>query len=181
MLVIILVLLGLCAGSFVNAAVWRLHGQGKRQKLKNRSLSILHGRSMCPHCRHELAAADLIPIISWVALKGRCRYCKRPISIQYPLVELATAAVFSLSYVWWPVSLAGNGQRLLLATWLVCSVGLMALLAYDFKWLLLPNRFIYPSLAVALVGRLGYIIFFSNDIAHSFWLLAFGLLIASGF
>ena len=65
MTILILVVAGLCMGSFVNALVWRLH-KGK--------LPIAKGRSMCPHCRHELAAMDLVPVLSWLALKGRCRY-----------------------------------------------------------------------------------------------------------
>ena len=99
--IIILAWLGLCAGSFVNALVWRLHEQ-KRSKKADKKLSILNGRSMCVHCRHELTWYDLIPLFSWLLLRGKCRYCKKPISWQYPIVELATAAVFVLSYIFWP-------------------------------------------------------------------------------
>lgn len=54
------------------------------------------GRSMCPHCRHILGVFDLIPVFSWIFLGGKCRYCKKPISARYPLIELCTAAVFLL-------------------------------------------------------------------------------------
>lgn len=180
MVYLILTILGLAAGSFVNAVVWRLHEQAKTSGFKNSNLSILRGRSMCPHCRHILATKDLLPLISWLALRGKCRYCGKPVSIQYPLVELAMAAVFVASYIFWPGDLTLNGQLLLLGTWLFCSVGLMALLVYDFKWMLLPNRIIYPTLVVAAVGRLSYILFYSNDRPYDFWLWALSLVITSG-
>jgi leader peptidase (prepilin peptidase)/N-methyltransferase len=77
---IILAWLGLCAGSFVNALVWRLHEQQKgdkkqKTKAKAANLSIINGRSVCPNCRHQLAWYDLLPVASWLMLKGRCRYC----------------------------------------------------------------------------------------------------------
>jgi prepilin signal peptidase PulO-like enzyme (type II secretory pathway) len=177
---ICLVVLGLCFGSFVNALVWRLHEQSKaKTKKAKQKLSVAHGRSMCVNCKHQLSTADLIPVFSWLWLKGKCRYCKKPISWQYPLVELATAVVFAGSYLLWPVPF-DNGQWLLLATWLACSVGLMALLIYDAKWFLLPSKIIYPTLAIALTGRLAYIIFFADDRAHSFWWLVLSILVSSG-
>src|SRR5665213_2769212 len=97
MIIALLALLGLVFGSFVNALVWRLHEQEvlleKRKKPSKKQLeklSILNGRSMCPHCKHELAIKDLVPLFSWIALKGKCRYCGKPISWQYPVVELLT-------------------------------------------------------------------------------------------
>lgn len=169
---------GLCAGSFVNALVWRLHMQSKKQK--SLDLSILSGRSMCPHCKHVLAWYDLIPLVSWLALGGRCRHCKKRISIQYPLVEATAALVFALSYLLWPQTVHLNGQWLLLSTWLVASVGLLALAVYDLRWMLLPNRIIYPTLAVAAAGRAGYIIFFADHPLRAVGMWAASLLVASG-
>ena len=177
MLIIVLAFFGLACGSFVNALVWRIHEQGPKS---SKELSVMHGRSMCPHCRHELAAKDLIPLASWLILGGRCRYCKKPISAQYPIVELATALVFVTTYIFWPSDLAQNGEKLLLLTTLLSSTGLMALLVYDLKWMLLPNRIIYPTLLVALVGRLAYIGFYSNNMALDFVLLIGTLLVTSG-
>src|SRR5688572_6912246 len=77
-------ILGLAFGSFVNALVWRLR-EGK---------DFIHGRSECPECHHRLAAADLIPVVSWLFLRGNCRYCKKSISPHYPLIEVLTAALF---------------------------------------------------------------------------------------
>ncbi|HEX4774336.1 MAG TPA: prepilin peptidase [Candidatus Saccharimonadales bacterium] len=149
MIIVILVVVGLCLGSFVNALVWRLHEQGSK-KAKSKKLSILNGRSMCPHCRHELAAKDLVPVFSWLALKGKCRYCGKPISTQYPAVELATALLFVASYAWWPEALKG-AQVAVFILWLLLLVGLMALLVYDLRWLLLPDRIVYPLSAIAVV------------------------------
>ena len=80
MIFIVLAGFGLIFGSFVNALVWRV----RQQELGKKDLSVIHGRSQCPHCHHELAAKDLIPLVSWLMLSGRCRYCSRPISRLFP-------------------------------------------------------------------------------------------------
>lgn len=171
LIMILLAGLGLCLGSFVNALVWRVH----RQK------DFVRGRSQCVHCGHELAAADLVPVISWLSLRGRCRYCRKPISRQYPLVELVMAIIFIFSYAFWPGGVNTPADWLQLTTWLAASVGLLALLVYDARWMLLPNKILYPTLAVAFYGRALYIGGFES---HPFralgaWLLS--VLIASGF
>jgi len=158
MITVVLVVLGLCFGSFVNALVWRVHEQARTKKptakqptvtpAQANRLSILNGRSMCPHCEHELAARDLLPIVSWLSLKGKCRYCGKPIAYQYPLVEMMTALLFVASYIWWPVPIQG-AQVVLFIIWLPILIGLMALLVYDLRWMLLPNRILYPSGALA--------------------------------
>lgn len=176
---LILFILGLCAGSFVNALVWRLHQQNKSKK-KDKKLSVINGRSMCVHCKHILAWYDLIPLVSWLALRGKCRYCQKPISAQYLVVELIGGLIFAGSYLLWPSAVHLNGQWLLLAAWLVSSVGLLALAVYDLRWMLLPNRIIYPTLLAAVAGRAGYIIFFDNRPAHALLLWLASVLIASG-
>ena len=70
---------GLFFGSFANVVILRLHEEEK---------GILSGKSYCPKCKHNLGFWDLFPVFSWVFLGGKCRYCKNPISWQYPLVEL---------------------------------------------------------------------------------------------
>lgn len=143
MITIVLAVLGLCLGSFVNALVWRLHQQTKPSKSSGKELSIVTGHSMCPHCRHRLAAKDLVPVFSWLALKGRCRYCKRPISWQYPMVELIMSLLFVLSYWQWPLGWSASGI-VQFCVWLVVLTGLMALAVYDYRWMELPSRIIYP-------------------------------------
>ena len=145
---IVLGVLGLCMGSFVNALVWRLHHQ-ETSKRKSGKFSIAHGRSMCPHCQHELAVKDLIPVLSWLWLGGKCRYCRRPIGWQYPLVELSTLGLYLTSYVYWPYGFDVFGIALLV-TWLTLLIGLVALLVYDLRWMILPNRLVYPLYSLAL-------------------------------
>lgn len=96
---------------------------------------------MCPHCRHGLAWYDLLPVVSWLSLKGQCRYCHKPISWQYPLVEMATATLFILSYAVWPYGW-GIAGALQFALWLMALVGMIALVVYDLRWMLLPNRMV---------------------------------------
>ena len=171
MVIIALILgwLGLCLGSFVNALVWRIHE--KKEWVK--------GRSQCPNCGHELAASDLVPVLSWLWLKGRCRYCKKPISAQYPLVELAAGLSFALSYIYWPQDLH-SGQLVLFVAWLLTLVGLLALLIYDLRWMLLPSKILYPTAAVASAGRLIYLIGFEQYKLHALVWWALSVLVASG-
>lgn len=154
MLIVILTLLGLCFGSFVNALVWRLHEQtgvkGKHRGAKTEDLSVLKGRSMCPNCKHKLAAEDLLPMLSWLWLRGKCRYCHKPISIQYPVIELLTAVLFVFSYLYWPFNWGGQGTTLFIF-WLIFLVGLTSLAIYDLRWQLLPNKIVYVLLYLAVV------------------------------
>lgn len=146
----ILILLGLCLGSFVNALVWRLHKQERASSTEQRAqYSISKGRSMCVHCRHELAWHDLLPVVSWLSLGGKCRYCHKPISWQYPVVELATACLFVFSYLFWPYTLHSSYSLLLFVFWLVFLAGFMALIVYDLRWMLLPDRIVRPLQAIA--------------------------------
>ncbi len=81
---ITLFLIGACIGSFLNVVVYRLP----------LGLSLVTPPSACPKCNHKLAAYDNVPILGWIWLGGKCRYCREPISVRYPLVELATAVLF---------------------------------------------------------------------------------------
>ena len=93
-LLFVCALLGLVMGSFCNAWAWRLaHGE-----------NIAKGRSHCAVCGHTLAAFDLIPLLSYLLLKGRCRYCGAPISRRYPAVEAVSAAFFVSVLLRWDVS-----------------------------------------------------------------------------
>jgi prepilin signal peptidase PulO-like enzyme (type II secretory pathway) len=156
MIIAVLLVVGLCMGSFVNALIWRVHEQSRTKKT-SKELSVIHGRSMCPHCRHELAVIDLIPVLSWLMLRGRCRYCGKPISPQYPLVELITAGLFVASYIWWPMAFSG-AQTAIFVLWLGLLTGFMALIVYDLRWMLLPDRIMAPlsvlAIAVAVIAIL---------------------------
>lgn len=106
---------------------------------------------MCPHCQHELAAKDLVPVISWLYLRGKCRYCDKSISWQYPAVELSTAALFVFSYLFWPQPFAG-WEWLQLGLWLSILTGLIALAVYDIKYMLLPNKLVFPLIYIAILA-----------------------------
>src|SRR3954463_15032756 len=80
--------LGACVGSFLNVVVWRLP----------RDESLVSPGSHCPKCNHRLAWYDNIPVFGWILLKGKCRYCKAPISARYPIIEFITGALFVFYY-----------------------------------------------------------------------------------
>jgi leader peptidase (prepilin peptidase)/N-methyltransferase len=84
-----LFLLGACVGSFLNVVVWRLP----------RGESLITPPSHCPKCNTGLAWYDNIPVLGWIFLKGRCRYCREPISMRYPIIEAITGGLFVLYYV----------------------------------------------------------------------------------
>ena len=137
-IVTILGVLGLCFGSFVNALVWRLHNHR----------DMLRERSECTHCHHILAWYDLIPLLSWLSLAGKCRYCHKPID-DSPLVEFATAGLFTVSYLYWPLSPGTSYGNVLLGIWLICLVGLVAIAVYDIRWMLLPDKIVFPLIVLA--------------------------------
>jgi leader peptidase (prepilin peptidase)/N-methyltransferase len=77
--------IGLCVGSFLNVAVYRIP----------RGESVAHPPSHCPNCGHPIRNRHNVPVFGWLLLRGRCYDCKQPISVRYPLIELATGVVFA--------------------------------------------------------------------------------------
>jgi leader peptidase (prepilin peptidase) / N-methyltransferase len=155
MVIVLLCLLGIVLGSFVNALVWRLHetdalagNKGKAAAERRQALSIATGRSMCPHCSHELATKDLVPVLSWLSLRGKCRYCRVAISWQYPVVELLTGVLFVVSYLAWPLAMHGVGL-FQFVLWLLFVVAFVALAVYDVRWFLLPDKIVLPLALLA--------------------------------
>ncbi|OGC80689.1 hypothetical protein A2943_02230 [Candidatus Adlerbacteria bacterium RIFCSPLOWO2_01_FULL_51_16] len=113
-------LFGAVIGSFLNALSFRFNtGRG------------MGGRSHCMHCNHELGALDLVPVFSYVYLWGRCRYCDARISLQYPLVEVAAAALALLTYLAHP-------EPLNFALWLVVWMTLLFTVVYDLRHGIIP-------------------------------------------
>ncbi len=179
MIMLVLLFLGICLGSFVNALVWRIYKQwGVKSPKQRAKYSISHGRSMCINCGHTLAVKDLIPLVSWASLGGKCRYCRKPISWQYPVVELLTGAIFVLSYALWPESLSGYAI-LQFGTWLIILTGFMALTVYDLRWFILPNRIIYPLLFIATAQNFVGIVVFDQGMSL-LWGILGGLVVGSG-
>jgi len=156
---------GLCIGSFLNCVVYRL------EQNKN-----LKGRSFCPHCKHTLKWLDLIPVFSFLYLCGKCRYCHKKISIQYPLVELVTGILFVLILSFSDVGLhLGSPTSFLnLAFLFYIASSLIVIFVYDLKHYLIPDKVLFPAIAAAFVYRL-----FENFVSLPSYLLA--AVIASGF
>ncbi|HSX43708.1 MAG TPA: prepilin peptidase [Candidatus Saccharimonadales bacterium] len=180
MVYIVLIVLGLAFGSFVNALVWRVHeleSSKKRTTKQKRELSMLHGRSMCPHCKHPLAWYDLLPVVSWLSLGGKCRYCHKPIP-DSPVVEAALAGIFILSYAYWPLTFNTRGWYDFII-WLAISVGLMALLIYDLRWMLLPNKIVYPLFYLAITAAIVDVLAFHAG-AHFILDVLYGFLAGGG-
>lgn len=144
--IVALVLIGLCFGSFVNALVWRLH----------KKRDFVRERSECTHCHHVLAWYDLVPVLSYAWLRGRCRYCRRAID-DSPLVEVATAVLFVGSYLAWPFVPWTAASLTMCGLWLVAAVLMVALTVYDIRWQLLPDKLVFPLIAIgALIGAVRF-------------------------
>ena len=141
MVYVLLGLMGLAFGSFVTAFTWRLHEK------KN----FVTDRSQCESCGHKLGVWDLIPIFSWVMLKGRCRYCGKSIGWGNPVIELSMAVAFVGSYIFWPYALNSWQAMGSFGLWLVYLVFLGVLVVYDFRHMLLPDKLVFPLVGLGLV------------------------------
>ena len=127
-------LLGLVMGSFCNAWAWRLaHGE-----------SIARGRSHCAVCGHTLAAKDLIPLVSWLTLRGKCRYCGEPISPRYPAVELVSGLYYASILLRYDVS--WDALRFLILGSLLLTASLV-----DLDTMELPDGLLLAAALLALL------------------------------
>ena len=139
--------LGLALGSFLNVVVHRVPA----------GLSVVSPASACPRCAHPIRRRDNVPVLSWLALRGRCRDCATPISVRYPLVEAATAVLFVLVVVrFLPAgtpagTVSAAGLLVLLAALLTAMAGSVALTLIDLDTHRLPNRIVLPAYPVLLV------------------------------
>jgi len=129
-MMILIFIFGLVVGSFLNCLIYRLEvGEG-----------FLKGRSFCPYCRHILSWQDLIPLLSFLILRGKCRYCQKSISWQYPLVEIATGLLF-LSIFNFQFSIFN----------LIIACFLIIIFVYDLKHYIIPDKIIYPAIVIVLI------------------------------
>jgi len=163
--------LGICIGSFLNCVIYRL-------EIKK----SLKGRSFCPQCKKLLKWYDLIPVFSFLFLKGKCRYCQQKISIQYPLVEISTAVLFVL--IFW---LLGLDLDLKFGFWdfikpcfmfYVASV-MIVIFVYDLKHYEIPDKILIPAIFITAIYDIliPCQLFFNACLANYF----FAALIGSGF
>lgn len=147
---------GLIYGSFLNVVVFRF----------DHWLSILKGRSHCPSCKQTLAWYDLVPVLSYVSLAGKCRYCRKSISYQYPLVELATGLLFAAGYG----LIFGAGLSLTSAVaafiFYVLAIGAMVVIfCHDATEMMIPDSLSY----VLIAASLGFSWFIHHDIVSTLY------------
>lgn len=156
MLEIDFAVVGVIIGSFTNVLIHRLP-QGA---------SVVWPGSHCPACNNKLRTVDLIPVLSFLFLKGRCRYCRAPISPRYPLVEVLSAVGYWLVYRYYGLSIESLAGCVLV-TILLCAA------FTDLQTGLIPDRLTYPGILTglalawftiglksALLGSLGFAVFF---------------------
>ena len=147
-------LFSLLVGSFLNAAIYRIPimlQKGWREECEelfggdkdtsshdlSQTFNLFVPRSQCPHCGHMITAIENIPVISYLFLKGKCSSCSSNISIQYPIVELATAAISV--FVAWKMGFGWQALAALIFTWTLITLSLI-----DAKTMLLPDNLTIP-------------------------------------
>lgn len=140
--------LGLAFGSFLNVCIYRMP----------LGLSVVTPRSACPECKHPIALYDNVPILSWLILGGRCRYCKAHISPRYLIIELLTGALFLACYWFF-------GPTLSTLKYCTFAFLLLGLIFTDAETKLLPDKMTLPGLALGLVFSLLVPV---NDLASQF-------------
>ncbi|MBU0625859.1 prepilin peptidase [Patescibacteria group bacterium] len=137
---------GIIIGSFLNAVIWRLRTKE----------SFLISRSYCPHCRHGLSWRDLIPLLSWLLLRGKCRYCSVRISLSYFLVELIAGILFLLVALRiLPVDFQNVGAdslASLLLAWSAVAI-LIIVFVYDLQYMLILRSVTLPAAVLFFIAN----------------------------
>lgn len=143
MLILIFFVGGLLVGSFLNVLVYRI----------NTAESFIGGRSHCPHCKNTILWYDNIPLISFILLNFRCRYCKGKISWQYPLIEFGTGLIFAL--IGWKFFILED-PKTWLATfyYLAISSSLITILVYDYLYMEIPGLILWPAIGFSVFYNL---------------------------
>lgn len=143
LLPVFIFIFGLIIGSFLNVVILRM----------NTGRSVAKGRSSCARCNAPLAWYELVPVFSYLGLRGKCKTCNQHISFQYPLVELATAIVFTIIY---SVTIAsyGFGGVALAAFAFSATVAaiLIVIFAYDIRHGIIPDRAVYSFILLSLIS-----------------------------
>ncbi len=167
---VLLFILGAAAGSFISVVIYRIHRSAK---------TIITGRSKCPHCEETVSVRDLIPIASYLILRGKCRNCSKEISYTYPLLELMTGLVFVLLFFKYPFldnalifSLENIGLYLLYGFY---SLILIFTFFYDVQYLAVSDEVLLPAILIALIAT------FAAPLTPTFFDALFGGALAAGF
>jgi leader peptidase (prepilin peptidase)/N-methyltransferase len=129
--------LGLCFGSFLNVCILRLAKEDKKQR------SLFRPPSSCPRCGRRIAWRDNIPIVSWLVLRGRCRWCGQPISIQYPIIE-GTVAVL------WIAAMLAYGPTVRFIAAALLGTILLGIAITDARHYLIPDEYNWAGLIIGL-------------------------------
>ena len=159
---IFIFVLGLLTGSFLNVCIYRI-------PLKQ---SIIFPPSHCTDCNTELKPADLIPVLSYLFYKGKCRYCKAPISVQYPFIELLTGIVYLLLFIKFDFSIDFIFFSIL------CSL-LIIISGIDYEHQIIPDGIVLSILVIAIIYKLITHFYLRLPV---YWLDSIaGLLIGGGF
>lgn len=156
--------LGACLGSFANMAAVRWHEE-----------SSWAGRSRCPSCKKTIKSQHLVPIFSWLALRGRCASCRTRIHIQYPLVELAGAALTVIAAWRWNVL---SGGTVPFAWETLLSISLLIMVVMDARWKELPVELMA---AVTVVGVAMHVVLLRSFTIHAAIDVAIALAVPIGF
>lgn len=134
MLIFFTFVLGLIIGSFLNVCIYRMP----------RSKSIVNPPSHCPHCEHVIPWHDNMPVISFLLLRGRCRFCKEKISLRYIIVELLTASVFVLI-------VSQLGLHITTIIFMIVTCGMIVATFIDFEHQIIPDEITYGGMALGLI------------------------------
>ena len=187
-------IIGAAMGSFAGAQVWRLRAsQLKADKAQGepvdsaeyKRLKPLMGRtvrgdrSTCLACGHTLHWYDLLPIVSWLMLRGKCRYCRTPIGWTELVVELVMAGLFVATVLAWPGSLANPLEWIKLGLWLVALVTLVINFMYDARWFLLVSGLNWTLIGCGAVFA-GITLFQADNTVASLWSLLGAVAILGG-
>jgi leader peptidase (prepilin peptidase)/N-methyltransferase len=140
LLVVFAGVFGLLVGSFSNVLIWRLP----------RGENIAFPPSHCPHCDHALAPKDLVPLFSWLALGGKCRYCRAPIKVRYPVVEALTGLGYAVIAALFPFAVYGAAPLGLMVLFTLLLVGS----AIDLDTYTIPDELTLPGVALGLLFAL---------------------------
>ncbi|MCL4354620.1 prepilin peptidase [Patescibacteria group bacterium] len=155
MSLLVVLILGLAIGSFLNVAIDRLP--------KNKT--ILKGRSYCDYCKKTLKWYDLVPVFSYISLKGKCRYCKKKLSIQYPVVEIAASLLFLFMYFYTITGFYQNPDviYMIIFNFLLVSF-LIVIFTTDIKYGIIPDKVLIVLTVVLIIFKLVFMqqIFINN-------------------